>query len=571
MSVSAEERIAFARDQVERGVRAVGALHPDAIMARMHYGIALSDGGFNGLALDEFSRAAKDACSVLGATHPDALVARYHELSTLLLLGKAHEAEVGLGRLLDDHIAVFGQKHVGTFSVRSQLANVLVALGRPSEAEEQLAMLLLEAEQSDVELEPGQRASWLLQHSRCLAETGRFDHAADVARDARRVAMEGHTRAAPLAIVAQALLIDALFRRVMSHAGELSDEDLEDLLGAGMFDLLEEMHRELEVLREDLGSGGDAPELTPGSQHWITVRLAEISAAGVVEDGAASAAAAQALGDELMLLRGPDPIALNAATRIGEHLGELGRVEEAVAFLEGVVEEATRNGLDRAGPVLVLRNNLGQWLHEVGRSDEAVAILRSTIDDAADVPEEPGVDRTTIARNLLEKASMVGDLDATRHAADILRGLAGQPEGAVDAPPVPPTEAREESAPGLHAERIIDRLASGTAPQAAEAVAEAVAACSVVGLPVLIERHSDGWCWALAASSMVELTSTLHSLEPGADGLPSFLLASSWIVRDGMTSWRPRPEAPRPVEWWVVPVESLEDRAALIDLIGGDR
>lgn len=571
MSSEVEERIAFTRDQLERGVNAVGALHHDVILARIHHGIALNEGGFTGLALEEFSRAAMDACAVLGATHPDALVARYHESSALILLGNVREAEAGLDRLLADHLAAFGPKHVGTFSVRSQLANVLIALDRPDEAEEQLSMLLLEAEESGIALEPGQRASWLLQLSHCLAMSGRFEHAADVARASRLAALDPQSGKLSLAIVAQARLVDTLFGQVMSQAGVHDDRELDDLLDAGLFAVLEEMHRQLDVLREDLARVTEVPEMAPGGQHWITVRLAEISAAGIVEDAASSAAAALAFGEELMLIRGPDRIALSAAGRIGQLLSDLGGTEQAILFLESVVDTATRSGLGRTGPVLVLRNDLGQHLFDADRPDEAVLVLRAAVDDAMQVPDEPGVDRATIARNLLDRATMVSDRDAMSHGEAVLRRMGARAEGVVETvPPLAPS-GRGDPSTGPRAERVLDILANGASPQAAQDVAEAVVACAVVGRPVLIERHVDGWYWALAAPSIDELTSTLRLLDPEAEDLPAFVVASRWIVRDGMTSWRPRPGTRQPLEWWLLETDALSHAAGVLARVGGDR
>jgi hypothetical protein len=84
-----------------------------------------------------------------------------------------------------------------------------------------------------------------------------------------------------------------------------------------------------------------------------------------------------------------------------------------------------------------------------------------------------------------------------------------------------------------------------------------------------VERHEDGWCWAFAAPSIEDLTATLRSLEPEADELPQFVLSSAWVVRDGLTSWRPRPDALRPLEWWVIPVAELTDIEAVLGAIGG--
>jgi hypothetical protein len=88
---------------------------------------------------------------------------------------------------------------------------------------------------------------------------------------------------------------------------------------------------------------------------------------------------------------------------------------------------------------------------------------------------------------------------------------------------------------------------------------------------VLIERHEDGWCWSLAAPSIEELASTLRSLDAESEDLPAFVLASAWVVRDGLTSWRPRPDAPRPNEWWLVPLSALGDTDAVMAMIGGAR
>lgn len=564
MSTEAEESIAFARDQLERGVAAVGALHPDAIQARLHLGIVLSQTGFSDMALDEFSHAARDACASFGPLHPDALIARYHEMTALIQSGRPQEAAPGLEGLLADHLEVFGPQHVGTFSVRSALANVLIALGRHEEADEQLAMLLLEVDESGLELERGQRASWLLQRSHCLSDPLRFKDAVELARQAKRAVEDPHTGSLAIRVAAQARALDALALAVMPNRDRLG----EDALHA----LLDEVRRELELLREDLGSAAGDPELAQGSMHWINSRISELSGALLVEDPETVLPAMRSLVDELTMLRGLDVATMTAASRLGELLGESGRVEDAVGFLEGIVTAVEEAGSAHTSVGLILRNNLGQWMANAGRLSEALPVLRAAVDDAMLSPHASRAEREITVRNLIDRASMLGDLETTRYATDLLDAMA---RGSSAADPISePDGLAGRAAPSVTAAastRAIDLLAAGAAPQSARAVANAVAACARLGRPVLIERHEDGWCWSLAAPSIEELASTLRSLDAESEDLPAFVLASAWVVRDGLTSWRPRPAAARATEWWLVPLSALGNTGAVMAMIGGAR
>jgi tetratricopeptide (TPR) repeat protein len=562
MNMGAEEQIAFARDQLERGITAVGALHPDVIQARLHLGIILRQTGFIQLAVDELAQAANDAVATLGPVHPDTLIARYNELIALTESGRPHEAAPGLWDLLADHLDVFGPLHVGTFSVRSALANALIAVGSVDEAGEQLALLLDEVDRSGIELERGQRASWLLQRSSCLLDPGQLPEAMELAREAKQAAEDPRTGSMTQRVAAQARVLDALSTAIMPHRDGLSDQALRSLLDV--------VRRELEVLREDLRSAERDPEFTYGSTSWVNARLAELAGAGLVEDPGAVLEAMRALVDELTMLRGHDSVTLTAASRLGEMLGESGSTEDAVAFLEGVVTAVADAGLERSALGLVLRNNLGQWMANAGRLDDAVRVLRSAVEDAMESPDAREIDRETMLRNLIDRASMFGDLAATQYATDLLEGLA-RGDDATDAPLATggPHERSGPAVPAGRTTRVIDLLESGSSPQPAHAVAEAVVACARLGRPVLVERHEDGWCWALAAPSIEDLTATLRSLAPEADELPPFVLSSAWVVRDGLTSWRPRPDALRPLEWWVIPVAELTGIEAVLGTIGG--
>lgn len=556
MAGGAEERIAFAREQLERGEAALGALHPDSIQARLHLGLVLSQTGFSDMALDEFSQAARDASSGLGPRHPDALIARYHELAALIQSGRSDEAAPGLEGLLADHLEVFGPQHVGTFSVRSALADVLIALGRYEEAEEQLAVLLLEVDESGLDFERGQRASWLLQRSRCLSDPSRFKDAVELAREARRAAEDPCTGSVAIRVAAQARILDALalavsFPRDGSEQGVLSG-------------LLADVRSELELLRDELASAGGDPELARGSVHWINCRLSELSGALLVEDPTTVLSEMRSLVDELTMLRGLDVATMTAASRLGELLGESGRVEDAVGFLVGIVAAVEDAGSSQSGVGLVLRNNLGQWLANAGRLADAVPVLRAAVDDAMLSPQAGHAERETMVRNLIDRASMLGDLDTTRYATNLLSAMARSPAAGVG-------RSRADGLTFLPAGpiRVIDLLAAGATPQPARAVVDAVAACARLGRPVLVERHEDGWCWSLAAPSIEDLSSALRSIDPEATDLPGFVLESAWIVRDGLTSWRPRADASRPLAWWVIPQDSLDDAAVVLDMIGG--
>jgi tetratricopeptide (TPR) repeat protein len=562
MSTEAEELIAFARDQLERAITAVGALHPDVIQARLYLGIVLRQTGHVQLALDEFAQAVRDAVAGVGPVHPDALIARYHELITLVESGRPHDAQPMLHDLLADHLVAFGPQHVGTFSVRSALANVLLTIGRNEEADEQLAALLLEADGSGVELECGQRATWLLQRSSCMTVPDQLREAMELAREAKRAAEDPRTGSLALRVAAQARLLDVLSAGATPHPVAPDGETLRGLL--------DEVQRELEELRRDLRAAAGDPDLTEGSNYWVSARIAELAGAALVEDPEAVATAMRSFVDELRMLRGFDTVTLTAASRLGELLGETGRVDDAVAFLEGVVTDVAEAGLERTGLGLVLRNNLGQWMADAGRLTDAVAELRSAVDDAMSTPDAWGVDRRTLLHNLIERASMLGDLATTRYATALLEAIdrgddgTGAPPGTSGTPERPgPTVASARSI------RAIDLLAAGASPQPAHAVAEAVAVCARLGRPVLIERHEDGWCWALAGPSIEDLSVTLRSLDAEADDLPAFVLDSAWVVRDGLTSWRPRPDAPRPVGWWVIPADRLTDPDLVLGTIGG--
>jgi tetratricopeptide (TPR) repeat protein len=562
MNLEAEEQIAFARDQLERGITAVGALHPEVIQARLHLGLVLRQTGHLELSLEEFAQAAQDAAVALGPVHPDVLIARYHLLTALIEAGRPHEAEPQLWDLLAEHLDVFGPQHVGTFSVRFALADVLMAAGRFEEADGQLSMLLDEADRSGIELEPGQRATWLLRRSNCHRDPSQIPEAMELAQEAKEAANDPQAGSTALRVAAQARIVDAIARAITPYRDELSEGALRAWLDAA--------ERELEQLREDLRSAEGDLQLAEGGTAWVNARLAEFAGAGLVEDAAAVLEEIRSFVDALMMLRGPDAITLTAASHLGELLGGSGRVEDAVAFLEGVVSGLEDAGLERTANALVLRNNLGQWLAEAGRLGDSVRVLRSAVDDVMGSSELWGVDRETLLRNLVDRASMHGDLATTRYATDLLEAIA-RGEAVVDAA----VATHGPEAAGSHSvhlgptKKAIDLVAAGTAPQSAEAVAEAVIACSRLGHSVLVERHDDGWCWSLAAQSIDDLAATLRSLDDDADDLPAFVLASSWIVRDGLTSWRPRPDAARAIRWWVIPAVELSSAEAVLDRIGG--
>jgi tetratricopeptide (TPR) repeat protein len=565
MGMGAEEQISFAREQLERVITAFGALHPEAIQARLHLGIVLRQTGYGQLAVDEFALAARDAVAALGPVHPDALIARYHALITLTESGRPHEAASELEDLLRDHLEVFGPRHVGTFSVRSALANVLIAVGRIEEADEQLEVLLDEVDASGIELEPGQRASWLLQRSSARQEPAQFAEAMELAREAKGAAEDPRSGSTALRVAAQARVLDALALAVTPHRDGLSEDALRSLL--------DEVQRELEELREDLRSASGDPDLTEGSTSWVSARLAELAGAALVEDPEVVLGAMRSFVDELTMLRGLDTVTLTAASRLGELLGECGHMEDAVAFLDGVVATVEDAGLGGTALGLVLRNNLGQWMANAGRLEDAVRVLRTAVDDAMTSPDARARDHETLLENLIDRASMLGDLATTQYAVDLLKGSgdAGAvadgvvPRAGIDAPP----DRSMQSLAGGRTARAIELLEAGSSPQPADTVAEAVVACARLGRPVLIERHQDGWCWALAAPSIEDLRATLRSLEPEADDLPPFVLASAWVVRDGLTSWRPRSDAPRPTEWWVLPAAELTTPDLVLRTIGG--
>jgi tetratricopeptide (TPR) repeat protein len=560
--MGSEEQIAFARDQFERGVTALGALHPEVIQARMHLGLVLRQAGHVELASEEFAQAAQDAVSALGPVHPDALIARYHLLTGLIEAGRPQKAEPQLWDLLADHLDVFGPQHVGTFSVRSALADVLISVGRVEEADAQFALLLDEADRFGIELEPGQRATWLLQRSNCHRDPGQLPEAMDLAREAREAANDPRTGSTVLRVAAQARIVDAIALAITPYRDQLSEEALLAWLDAA--------ERGLEDLREDLRSAAGDSQLTEGSTAWVNARLAEFAGAGLVEDPPAVLRGIRSFVDALMMLRGPDAITLTAASRLGEMLGESGHVEDAVAFLEGVVSGLGDAGVERGALGIVLRNNLGQWLAEAGRLSDAVDVLRSAVHDMMGSDDLWGVDRETLLRNLIDRASMHGDLATTRYATDLLEaitrgdGVMGA-EVAVDEP----AEASSHSTHASRTTRVLDLVAAGASPQSAGAVAEAIVACARLGRPVLVERHDDGWCWSLAAPSIEDLTATLRALEADADDLPAFVLASAWIVRDGLTSWRPRPDVPGAIHWWVIPAAELSSAEAVLQRIGG--
>jgi tetratricopeptide (TPR) repeat protein len=560
--MEAEEQIAFARDQLERGITAVGPLHPDAIQARLYLGIVLRQTGHAELAADEFAQAAQDAVAALGPVHPDALIARYHHLTGLVESGRPQEAEPRLWDLLADHLDVFGPQHVGTFSVRSALAGVLMSVGRVEEADEQYAALIEEADRSGIALERGQRATWLLHRSSCHSDPGQIPEAMELAREAKQAAQDPRTGSTSISVDAQARIVDAIATAITPYRDQLDEDALDAWLRAA--------ERELAELREDLRSAVGDPEFTQGSTAWVNARLAEFAGAALVEDAASVLAGMRSFVDELMMLRGPDTITLTAASRLGELLGGSGHVEDAVAFLEGVVSGLTDAGLERTALALILRNNLGQWTAEAGRLGDAVIILRSAVDDAMAGTDLWGLDRETLLRNLVDRASMLGDLATTRYATDLLEAIA-RGEGAVSTPSVmdEPLVTIDDSVDVPSAARVIDLVAAGASPQPAAAVAEAILACARLGRPVLVERHDDGWCWALAAAGIEELSATLRGLDPEADDLPVFVLASSWIVRDGLTSWRPRPGAPRAEQWWIIPAADLVSAEGVLERIGG--
>ena len=564
MGGGAEEQIAFAREQLERGIAAVGAMHPDVIQARLHLGILLIGAGFHEMALAEFSEAAHDVSAALGPLHPDALVARYHEMTALIQSGRPQGAARGLEELLEDHLRVFGPHHVGTFSVRSALASVLIALGHHEQADEQLAVLILEVDDSGLELEPGQKASWLLQRSHCLSDPLRFEDAIELARQAKQAASDPDSGSVAIRVAAQARALDALTLAIMPLREKLNEETRDALLA--------EVRREVETLREDLLSAEAQAELGRGSLNWINSRVAELSGALLVEDAGTTIPAMTSLFEELAMLRGLDVATLTAASRLGELLGESGRIEDAVTFLERVVAQVREEGLQHTSLGLILRNNLGQWLANSNRLADAVAVLRAAVDDAVSSSEVNARERETIVGNLLDRASMLGDLENTRRAAELLAVSAdGSTMDAALAAEAEETDPDMASSDAPQRVRVIDLVAAGSRPQPVDAVVEAVGACARVGRPVLVERHEDGWCWALAAPSIEDLSSTLRSLDGESEDLPPFVLSSAWVVRDGLTSWRPRPEVPRPLEWWVVPKDALADPHVVLRMIGGAR
>jgi tetratricopeptide (TPR) repeat protein len=567
----AEGRIATLREDVERATVALGRGSSTTVNLRVRLGHELVAAGHAGIAREEFAQAASDAEAAFGPRHLDTLLARYEHLMLIAMSAPDDGVVAELAVLLDDHLEMLGAYDHRTLAVRSALAAALMRIGRVEAADQQLEMLLMEAEHEGVTLEAGQRANWLLH--RVLAKQRLHDPVAalELAVAAREAAVDPEEGDPAMALNAMAKIVEV----VASALG--SDDDSEGPPSERFVEGLRDAVTELTDMADVEAARGALPV---GGPLWTTVQLARLEAAVALDGIDASVLALHRLIDDLRLLRGLDDAVLTVATRIGEQLGEAGRVDEAIAFIEAMLLEEEHAAPDATEALLILRNNLGQWLAVADRMEESIAVLRATVDQAASVLDPADPQLATMVRNLVARALDHGDMDTAASGLEMLESLAEQADLVEQADlaeradlggPAGPAAERpggtaEVPTPGAG---LLVALAGGSTPRPAAEVAAGCAAAARLGRHVYVERRAEGWCWSVTGTRMDELERFLRQLDTTADALPDHVLGSGWIVRDGRTTWRPSTLPGAPEAWWVFGPEEASDPASVTTRIGG--
>ena len=151
---------------------------------------------------------------------------------------------------------------------------------------------------------------------------------------------------------------------------------------------------QLDIARSLLDRGLAVAMESLGPDHPDTLKTRDNSALWLGEGGRVNEALAhsQALLEDRRRILGPDhPDTLKTRNDLGWVLGEAGRVGEAVAHSQALLEDDLRVLGPDHRETLRTRHHLARWLGEAGKVDEAVAQFQALLEDDLRVlgPDHP--------------------------------------------------------------------------------------------------------------------------------------------------------------------------------------